>query len=111
MVGRPRVTETTTGDISDNDSASESGGESHGNISRKRHTSPAAGSVEERLPLSDRRVLTSLTPDRFLLPIIPVGRYGSLSSLAPTERARFRLSSNFTEWSNCSGGSNCMHNF
>ena len=59
VVGHPRVTETTTGDISDNDSASESGGESHGNISRKRHTSPAAGSVEERLPLSDRRVLAS----------------------------------------------------
>ena len=81
MVGRPRVTATTTGDSSDKDSASESGGESHGNTSRKRHTSPAAGSVEERLPLSERRVLTSLTPDRPLLSIIPVRRYGSFSSL------------------------------
>ena len=45
---------TTTGDSSDNDSASESDGESHGNASRKRHASLTAGPVEGRLPPSDR---------------------------------------------------------
>ncbi|CAM9910279.1 unnamed protein product [Ascophyllum nodosum] len=44
---------TTTGDSSDNDSASESDGESHGNASRKRHASLTAGPVEGRLPPSD----------------------------------------------------------
>lgn len=40
---------TTTGDSSDNDSASESDGELARNASRKRQVSPTAGDIETRL--------------------------------------------------------------